>query len=52
MTFNVSIGFLTEEQTPIFGEGQWLQVQLKHYQVAWKDLDFIIVDTSWNWELN
>ena len=42
----MSIGFLTEEQTPMIWRGPMVTSAIKTFtqKVAWKDLDFIIVD--------
>ncbi len=42
----MSIGFLTEEETPIIWRGPMVTSAIKTFtqKVAWKDLDFIIVD--------
>ena len=42
----MSIGFLTEEQTPMIWRGPLVTSAIKTFtqKVAWKDLDFIIVD--------
>ena len=42
----MSIGFLTEEQTPMIWRGLMVTSAIKTFtqKVAWKDLDFIIVD--------
>ena len=42
----MSIGFLTEEQTPMIWRGPMVTSAIKTFtqQVNWKDLDFIIVD--------
>ena len=44
----MSIGFLTEEQTPMIWRGPMVTSAIKTFtqKVAWKDLDFIIVDLS------
>tara|TARA_Y100000590_G_scaffold66666_1_gene72255 strand:+ start:415 stop:1242 length:828 start_codon:yes stop_codon:yes gene_type:complete len=49
MKYNIqcmSIGFLTEEQTPMIWRGPMVTSAIKTFtkKVAWKDLDFIIVD--------
>ena len=42
----MSIGFLTDEQTPMIWRGPMVTSAIKTFtqKVAWKDLDFIIVD--------
>ena len=42
----MSIGFLTEEQTPMIWRGPMVTSAIRTFtqKVAWKDLDFIIVD--------
>jgi ATPases involved in chromosome partitioning len=42
----MSIGFLTEEQTPMIWRGPMVTSAIKTFtqKVSWKDLDFIIVD--------
>ncbi len=42
----MSIGFLTEEETPMIWRGPMVTSAIKTFtqKVAWKDLDFIIVD--------
>ena len=42
----MSIGFLTDEQTPLIWRGPMVTSAIKTFtqKVAWKDLDFIIVD--------
>ena len=42
----MSIGFLTEEQTPMIWRGPMVTSAIKTFtkKVAWKDLDFIVVD--------
>ena len=42
----MSIGFLTEEQTPMIWRGPMVTSAIKTFtqKVAWKDLDFIILD--------
>ena len=42
----MSIGFLTEEHTPMIWRGPMVTSAIKTFtqKVAWKDLDFIIVD--------
>jgi len=42
----MSIGFLTEEQTPMIWRGPMVTSAIKTFtqKVAWKDLDFLIVD--------
>ncbi len=42
----ISIGFLTEEQTPMIWRGPMVTSAIKTFtqKVGWKDLDFIIVD--------
>ena len=42
----MSIGFLTEEQTPMIWRGPMVTSAIKTFtqKVGWKDLDFIIVD--------
>ena len=42
----MSIGFLTDEQTPMIWRGPMVTSAIKSFtqKVAWKDLDFIIVD--------
>ena len=42
----MSIGFLTEEQTPMIWRGPMVTSAIKTFtqKVAWRDLDFIIVD--------
>ena len=42
----MSIGFLTEEQTPMIWRGPMVTSAIKTFtqKVAWKDLDFIIID--------
>ena len=42
----MSIGFLTEEQTPVIWRGPMVTSAIKTFtqKVSWKDLDFIIVD--------
>ena len=42
----MSIGFLTEEQTPMIWRGPMVTSAIKTFtqKVDWKDLDFIIVD--------
>ena len=42
----MSIGFLTDEQTPMIWRGPMVTSAIKTFtqKVAWKDLDFIVVD--------
>ena len=42
----MSIGFLTDEQTPMIWRGPMVTSAIKTFtqKVLWKDLDFIIVD--------
>ncbi len=42
----MSIGFLTDEQTPMIWRGPMVTSAIKTFtqKVNWKDLDFIIVD--------
>ena len=49
MKYNIqcmSIGFLTDEQTPMIWRGPMVTSAIKTFtqKVAWKDLDFIVVD--------
>ena len=52
----MSIGFLTEEETPMIWRGPMVTSAIKTFtqKVAWKDLDFIIVDMppgTWDTQL-
>ena len=42
----MSIGFITDEQTPMIWRGPMVTSAIKTFtqKVGWKDLDFIIVD--------
>ena len=50
----MSIGFLTDEQTPMIWRGPMVTSAIKTFtqKVAWKDLDFIIVDMPPWWHID
>ena len=53
----MSIGFLTEEQTPMIWRGPMVTSAIKTFtqKVSWKNLDFIIVDMppgTWRHSIN